>query len=317
MNLRPLGRSGLSIAPLVFGGNVFGWSADEATSFDLLDAFVDGGFNAIDTADIYSTWLPGHQGGESEAIIGNWLAARPGMRERVILMTKVGMEMGSGGQGLSAKWIEQAVEDSLRRLQTNVIDLYQSHRPDAATPEEETLAAYDRLIKAGKVRAIGASNYDAGLMRTALDISATQSLARYESLQPEYNLYDRSDFDGPLRDLCMAEGVGVIPYYSLASGFLSGKYRSEADFAKSKARGAAMAKYLNPRGMAILGALDSVAAMHDAKPAEIALAWLMARPGITAPIASATSLEQLASLMKAAHITLTAEDIADLDAASA
>ena len=316
MDQRPLGRSGLSIAPLVFGGNVFGWTVDEKTSFDLLDAFVDAGFNAIDTADVYSSWAPGNKGGESETIIGKWLKANPAKRDKVLLLTKVGSDMGQGHRDLSAGWIAKAVEDSLRRLQTDVIDLYQSHWPDERVPYEETLGAYDTLIKAGKVRAIGTSNLDATQLKQALDVSQAKKLPRYETLQPEYNLYDRSSFDGPLRDLCRAEGLGVITYFSLASGFLSGKYRSEADVGKSK-RGGGMTKYLNPRGTGILAALDAVAARHDAKPAEIALAWVMARDGVTAPIASATSRDQLASLAKSAEIGLTAADVAALDEASA
>ena len=316
MDHRPLGKSGLSIAPLVFGGNVFGWTIDEPTSFDLLDRFVDAGFNAIDTADVYSAWAPGNKGGESETIIGKWLKVHPGKRDRVLLLTKVGSDMGDGNKGLSRRWIEQAVENSLRRLQTDVIDLYQSHWPDPETPYEQTLEAYDRLLKAGKVRAIGASNLDATQLGEALKIAKDKGLPRYETLQPEYNLYDREKFDGALRDLAIRENIGVITYFSLASGFLSGKYRSKADLSQSK-RGQAVEKYLTPRGERILSALDAVAARRGAKPAEVALAWVIAREGVTAPIASATSRSQLESLIRAAQLKLGAEDVAELDRASA
>jgi aryl-alcohol dehydrogenase-like predicted oxidoreductase len=316
MTKRPLGKTGLEIEPLVLGGNVFGWTIDEKTSFDILDGFVDAGLNAIDTADAYSSWAPGNRGGESETIIGNWLKANPGKRDKVLILTKVGSDMGNGKKGLSERWILQAVEDSLRRLQTDAIDLYQAHWPDPETPYEETLGAYDKLLKAGKVRAIGASNLDAGQLSAALKTAAEKSLPRYETLQPEYNLYDRAGFDGALRELVISEGLGVITYYSLASGFLSGKYRSKDDLAKSK-RGQGVAKYLDARGLRILAALDEVAAHQDVKQAEVALAWIIAREGITAPIASATSREQLASLVKAAQMTLSPEDIKALDTASA
>jgi len=312
---RALGQTGLEIAPLVFGGNVFGWTADEKTSFDLLDRFVDAGFNAIDTADAYSRWVPGNKGGESETIIGKWMKDRKS-RDKVVVVTKVGSDMGQGRKDLSAAYIEKAVEDSLRRLQIEAIDLYLSHWPDPTTPYEETLGAYDRLIKAGKIRAIGASNLDAGQLRAALDMAKLRGLPRYEVLQPEYNLYDRASYDGKLRELCMAEGLGVITYYSLASGFLSGKYRSQADLGKS-ARGGGVKKYLDARGLRILGALDEVAARHDATPAEAALAWIIARPGVTAPIASATSLEQMESLIRSVSLKLTGADIKALDEASA
>ena len=316
MDHRPLGKSGLSIAPLVFGGNVFGWTIDEATSFDLLDRFVDAGFNGVDTADVYSAWAPGNKGGESETIIGNWLRGNPGKRDKVLLLTKVGSDMGNGNKGLSRRWIEQAVENSLRRLQTDVIDLYQSHWPDPETPYEETLEAYERLLKAGKVRAIGASNLDAAQLGEALKVAKDKGLPRYETLQPEYNLYDRKKFDGALRDLALRENIGVITYFSLASGFLSGKYRSKADLAQSK-RGQGVEKYLTPRGERILAALDAVAERLGAKPAEVALAWVIAREGVTAPIASATSRSQLDSLVRAAHLKLGADDVAELDRASA
>ena len=316
MAFRPLGATGLSIAPLVFGGNVFGWTVDERTSFDLLDGFVDAGFNAIDTADVYSAWAPGNRGGESETIIGNWLAANPGKRDKVLILTKVGSDMGEGKKGLSARWITQAVEDSLRRLKTDVIDLYQSHWPDPETPYEETLRAYEGLLEAGKVRAIGASNLDASQLAHALAVAAEQGLPPYRTLQPEYNLYDRAAFDGALRDLCIREKLGVITYFSLASGFLSGKYRSKDDLAKSQ-RGEGVAKYLTERGFRILDALDEVAGRNAAEPAQAALAWLIAREGVTAPIASATSRSQLDSLVKAARLQLSADDIRLLDEASA
>ena len=315
MDMRQLGRSGLSVSPLCFGGNVFGWTANEAESFRLLDRFTEAGFNFIDTADVYSAWVPGHQGGESETVIGNWLA-RSGKRDKVVIATKVGMELAPDRKGLSPAWIRRAVEDSLRRLNTEVIDLYQSHWSDPNTPHEETLRAYEALMKAGKVRAIGASNYDAALLTESLKVAKEKGLPRYETLQPQYNLYDRADFDGPLRDLAMREGIGVITYYSLASGFLSGKYRSKEDLSKSP-RGSRVEKYLDARGMKILAALDEVAARNGARPAEVALAWVIAREGVTAPIASATSLEQLASLVKSVQLKLSAEDIAALDAASA
>lgn len=315
MQKRRLGRTDLEIAPLVFGGNVFGWTADEKTSFSLLDRFVDASFNAIDTADAYSRWVPGNKGGESETIIGKWMKAR-GNRERVVVITKVGSDMGQGKKDLSAAHIEKAVEDSLKRLQIDAIDLYLSHWPDPTTPHEETLGTYQKLIKAGKVRNIGASNLDAGQLRAALDIARLRDLPRYEVLQPEYNLYDRASYEGSLADLCAAEGLGVITYYSLASGFLSGKYRSIADLGKS-ARGGGVKKYLDKRGLRILDALDAVAARHKAKPAEVALAWIIARPDVTAPIASATSLEQLESLIRSASLPLSAADIRELDDASA
>lgn len=317
MQKRALGRTGLSIAPLVFGGNVFGWTADEKTSFDLLDAFVDHGFNAIDTADVYSSWVPGNSGGESETVIGRWLKARPGMRERVVIFTKVGSDLGQPGQkGLSARWIAEAVEGSLRRLQTDRIDLYFSHWADPETPYAETLGAYDALLKAGKIGAIGASNLDAAQLGEALQVSRDQGLPAYQVLQPEYNLYSRDSFEGPLADLCIREGVGVVNYYGLAAGFLTGKYRTQADVERSS-RSNRIGSYMNPRGQAILAALDQVAKAHGAQPAEVALAWLMTRPGVTAPIASATSLAQLAPLMKSAELSLSAEDLAALDRASA
>jgi aryl-alcohol dehydrogenase-like predicted oxidoreductase len=314
MQKRRLGRTGLQIAPLVFGGNVFGWTADAKRSFDLLDRFVGAGFNTIDTADVYAAWAPGNKGGESETIIGDWMKSR-GNREKVIVVTKVGSPMGDGKKGLSARYVAEAAEASLKRLQTDHIDLYLSHWPDAETPYAETLGAYRDLVQQGKVRFIGASNLDAGQLRASLDAAKAKSLPRYDVLQPEYNLYDRGSFDGALRDLCIAEEIGVITYYSLAKGFLSGKYRSEADLGQSP-RGGGVKAYLNARGARILGAVDAVAEGLGAKPAEVALAWLIARPGVTAPIASATSLAQVDSLIKSAALNLSAADIGALDAAS-
>jgi aryl-alcohol dehydrogenase-like predicted oxidoreductase len=315
MNTRPLGRSGLKIAPLVFGANVFGWTVDQPNAFKLLDRFVDSGLNAIDTADVYSRWVPGNKGGESETMIGNWLKASPKRRSQIVLITKVGSMPGDDGRGLSAPTIATRVEESLRRLQTDHIDLYLSHRPDANTPIDETLRAYESLIRAGKVKAIGSSNSTAAGLREALDTAAARKLPRYEVEQPEYNLCERTKFEGPLRDLCIAEGVGAIVYYSLASGFLSGKYRSKADLEK-RARRSGVEKYMNERGFRVLKALDTIAQGHGAKPAEVALAWLIARKGVTAPIASATSVEQLDSLARAVQLKLSAEDIQVLTAAS-
>jgi len=316
MQLRSLGRTGLQIAPIVFGGNVFGWTVDEKRSFELLDAFVDAGFNAIDTADVYSRWVPGHEGGESETLIGRWLRANPARRRQVLLFTKVGSDMGDEHKGLGRLWIERAVEDSLRRLNTDVIDLYQSHRPDPETSYEETLAAYDRLMKAGKIRAFGCSNFDARQLAEAQDSARINGLPAYQVLQPEYNLADRASYEGPLRDLAMQQGLGVITYYSLASGFLTGKYRTEADLGQS-VRGGGVRKYLNPRGLRILGALDQVAQRHGTQPAVVALAWLIGRPGVTAPIASATSVEQLRTFSAAAELALSDSDRQQLEQASA
>jgi aryl-alcohol dehydrogenase-like predicted oxidoreductase len=315
MEQRQLGRSGIAIPPLVFGGNVFGWSADAATSFKLLDALVDGGLNAIDTADMYSTWAPGHTGGESETIIGDWLASRGG-RDKLVIMTKVGMDMPDGS-GLSAAWIKTSVDRSLKRLQTDVIDLYQSHKDDEKTPQEETLGAYADLIKAGKVRAVGASNYTAQRLQEALAVAEAHGLPRYVSLQPHYNLVERPLFEESLEAVCLEGHLGVIPYWSLASGFLTGKYRSQADLGKSAARGQGVAKYLTGRGPKVLAALDAVAAETRATPAQVALAWLMARPSITAPIASASRVEQMGDLVKACSLSLSQAQIAALDTASA
>jgi aryl-alcohol dehydrogenase-like predicted oxidoreductase len=316
MQFRSLGKTGLSIAPLVFGGNVFGWTADEKTSYDLLDAFTGAGFNAIDTADVYSRWVPGHEGGESEAIIGKWLKRSRIARDRVVIITKVGSDMGQGRTDLSKSWIVEAVEKSLKRLQTDHIDLYLSHWPDAETSYEETLEAHASLVKEGKVRAFGASNLDAGQLQASFDTADKAGLPRYAVLQPEYNLYDRSGFEGALADLCRKEDIGVITYFSLASGFLTGKYRAAGD-TKGKARGEGVAKYLDAKGLRILASLDQVAQETGAKPAEIALAWLMAKPAVTAPIASATSLAQLESLTKAASLSLSAEQMALLDTSGA
>jgi aryl-alcohol dehydrogenase-like predicted oxidoreductase len=315
MHKRRLGRTSLQIAPLVFGGNVFGWTADAKTSFDLLDRFLEAGLNAIDTADVYSAWAPGNKGGESETIVGDWMKSR-GNREKVIVVTKVGSPMGPGKKGLSAPYIAEAVEASLKRLKTDYIDLYLSHWPDPDIPYEETLGAYRDLVQQGKVRAIGASNLNAEQLAASLKAAKAKSLPRYDVLQPEYNLYDRASFDGPLRDLCISEEIGVITYFSLAKGFLSGKYRGEADLAQSP-RGGGVKAYLNERGFRILAALDAIAARLGAKPAEVALAWLIGQPGVTAPIASATSLNQLGSLIKAASLELDDDDRRVLDQASA
>ncbi len=315
MHRRPLGQTGYEVTPLAFGGNVFGWTVDEPTSFALLDAFVANGGNLIDTADSYSRWAPGHQGGESETVIGRWIARR-GRHDDVIIATKVGSDMGLGYKCLRRDYIVRAVEDSLRRLQVDAIDLYQSHWDDDTTPLEETLGAYAQLIAQGKVRAIGASNLTATRLAEALAVSKAHGLPRYLTLQPHYNLYERSLFEGPLAELCQRERIGVIPYYALAAGFLTGKYRSEADFAKST-RGGGMKKYLNERGLRILDALDAVAARLDATPAQVAIAWLMTRPGVTAPIASATSLGQLEQIMGALRVTLDGEALGELEAASA
>ncbi len=315
MDRRHIGRSDLTVAPFCLGGNVFGWTADEAASFAILDRFVESGFDFIDTADVYSRWAPGHVGGESETVIGKWLAARPGARDRIVLATKVGMDLGEAGQGLSAAHIERACEASLRRLGVDRIDLYQSHLDDATVPLEETLRAHERLITAGKVRAIGASNYTAARLAEALGIAASAGLPRYECLQPDYSLAQRG-YEAELEPLCRAEQIGVIGYFSLAAGFLTGKYRSARD-AAGRARENRVAKYLNPRGLALLDVLDAVAQACGASPAQVALAWIIARPGITAPIASATSVAQLDELLGAVRLTLAPEAIDRQDAASA
>ena len=313
MQKRKLGTSQLQVAPLMFGGNVFGWTADEATSFSILDAFADAGLNFIDTADVYSAWVPGNQGGESETIIGKWFA-KSGKRDRIVLSTKVGM-LGNR-KGLSAGNIRAAVEDSLRRLQTDYIDVYFSHLDDEETPLAETLGAYQQLIEAGKVRVIGASNYGGARLQEALQIARDNGLPQYQVIQPEYNLYDRAAYETDLEPIALAERLGVVCYYSLASGFLSGKYRSRDDLSKS-ARGRKVEAYLNERGFAILDALEEVAGRHGSTPASVALAWLIARSSITAPIASATSVEQLKSLVEAVHLTLTDADLRALNDASA
>jgi aryl-alcohol dehydrogenase-like predicted oxidoreductase len=314
MEKRRLGQSSLVVPPITFGCNVFGWTADEPASFALLDAWLDAGFNFLDTADVYSRWHPGNSGGESEVIIGKWLKAR-GNRDKVVLATKLGIEMAPGKKGLSRAYMQTAVEDSLRRLQTDYIDLYQSHRDDPETPIEETLSAYADLIKQGKVREIGASNFSADRLAESLKISTAKGLPRYQSMQPQYSLVERAELEGPLEDLCLAEQVGVIGYYSLASGFLTGKYRSRADM-EGRTRGPRVEKYLNDYGFGVVKALEEVAQRYEAKPGQIALAWLIARPSVTAPIASATNLEQLAELVEAAEIELDDDSIAKLNEAS-
>ena len=314
MKKRNLGRSGLEISPIALGGNVFGWTLDEAASFKVLDRFVDEGYNMIDTADMYSKWVPGNMGGESETIIGKWLK-KSGKRDKVVIATKVGMEMAPDKKGLAPAYIQRSVEDSLKRLQTDRIDLYQSHQDDPSTPLADTLGAYDKLIKAGKVRAIGASNYSAERFQEALDVSKKNNLPRYESMQPNYNLIDRADFEQKMQAVCVDNNVGVISYFSLAAGFLTGKYRSEADLTKS-ARGGMVKKYLNDRGEKVLAALDNVAGATSSTPGRVALAWLLAQPGIAAPIASATTIEQLDDLFAATRLELDAGQLKKLDAAS-
>jgi aryl-alcohol dehydrogenase-like predicted oxidoreductase len=314
MQLRQLGHSDLRIAPLMFGGNVFGWTADEKTSFAILDAFVDAGFNGIDTADSYSRWAPGHKGGESETIIGNWLKTT-GKRGKVVIATKVGADMGEG-RNVRKDYILRAAEASLKRLQIDTIDLYQTHWDDDVTPVEETLAAYAQLVKDGKVRVIGASNLTPARLTASLAANKDLGLPRYETLQPLYNLYDRLNFEADYAPICKQEGISVICYYALAAGFLTGKYRSAEDAAKNAARGGGMKQYLNERGFRILKALDAVAARHAATPAQVSLAWLIAQPNVT-PIASATSLTQLADILKAPRMVLSGEDLAELNKASA
>jgi aryl-alcohol dehydrogenase-like predicted oxidoreductase len=315
MKTRKLGGSGLEVSPICLGGNVFSWTADEPASFAILDAFVGAGCNFIDTADVYSRWVPGHKGGESEIVLGNWFK-RSQNRKKVILATKVGMELGPDHKGLSKAYILRAVEDSLQRLQTDYIDLYQSHKDDPSVPLEETLEAYDQLIKQGKVRAIGASNYSAERLVEALKVSKQHGLPRYECLQPNYNLYERAAYEQDLEPVCLKEGIGVIPYFALASGFLTGKYRSESDLAKGP-RGQMVKKYLDARGFRILAALDQVSAKLRSTPGKVAIAWLIARPSITAPIASATNVEQLKDLVDAANLQLDPASIEALNEASA
>lgn len=314
MKKKEIGNSGIKIAPFAFGGNVFGWTVDEKESFKLLDAFVDAGLNCIDTADVYSKWVPGNKGGESEEIIGNWLK-QSGKRDKVIIATKVGKPMGEGKKGLSRKYITQAVEDSLKRLRTDYIDLYQSHEDDKNTSLIETLETFTDLIKQGKIRAIGASNFEATRFKEALQVSIDNGLASYECMQPEYNLYEREGYETSLEPICRERNIGVISYYSLASGFLTGKYRSEHDLSKSS-RGQGVKKFLNPHGYKILSALDKVSAEHGVTPAAIALAWVTARKGITAPIASATSVKQLADLTKSVSIQLSGDEIDLLNSVS-
>lgn len=315
MQPRALGRSSLRTLPLALGGNVFGWTADEAASFAVLDRFVDAGFSLIDTADVYSKWAPGNSGGESETIIGRWAKSR-GKRDRILIATKVGGEIAPGRKGLSVRHIKTAVEDSLRRLQTEYIDLYQAHYEDSEIELEETLRAFGDLIEAGKVRAIGVSNHDVGKLKAALEISGKHNLPRYETLQPLYNLYDRAEFERVYAPVCRAENIGVINYYSLASGFLTGKYRTEADVSASK-RQRSNRKYMTERGFRILDALDAVAARTGASPAQIAIAWLIAQPDVTAPVASATSVRQLDELIAAVRLSLDRESLEILNRASA
>lgn len=315
LKTRQLGNSGINVPLLTFGGNVFGWTVDEKTSFSLLDALVEKGLFFIDTADVYSRWAPGNQGGESETIIGKWLK-KSGKRDKIVLATKVGIEMSPEKKGLKPAYIRQAVEDSLRRLQTDVIDLYQAHRDDESTPLADTLGTFDALVKEGKVRALGASNYSAQRLQAALDISKQQGLARYETLQPEYNLYDREGYESELEQVARDNHLGVINYYALASGFLSGKYKKPQDAAKSQRGQGIVDKYLNERGLRIVEALEDVAASHDASAIQVALAWLIARPGITAPIVSATSLQQLDELVKATELALSKQEIEELSRAS-
>jgi aryl-alcohol dehydrogenase-like predicted oxidoreductase len=310
-----LGNTGLEISPLVFGGNVFGWTADRATSFKLLDAFIAAGFNSIDTADVYSRWVPGHTGGESETIVGDWLK-RSGNRKKVIVATKVGMDMGNGSKGLSKSYILRSADDSLRRLQTDYIDLYQSHTDDPDTPQEETLGAYAELIEHGKVRAIGASNFKADRLASALEISKRTGLPAYRTLQPNYSLMERAEYENNLEPLCLKESLGVINYFPLAGGFLTGKYRSESDVA-GRARARNVTKYLNERGYKILKALDRIAEKYNASPAKVSLAWLMSRPSITAPIVSSTNLDQLNELMSSVELSLDRDSIELLNQASA
>jgi aryl-alcohol dehydrogenase-like predicted oxidoreductase len=315
MHLRELGRSGLKAAPLAFGGNVFGWTADEKRSFELLDAFVAAGCNLIDTADVYSRWVPGHQGGESETLIGRWLAQGGGRRNRVLIATKAGMDLGEGRKGLSAAYLRRAVDASLKRLGVDHIDLYQAHIDDAATPIEETLGAYAELIRAGKVRAIGASNFSAERLQASLQIADRLGLPRYETLQPGYNLVERSGFEGELQALCVREQIAVIPYFSLAAGFLTGKYRRPEDL-QGRARAVRVGPHMNERGMLILAVLDAVADRLKTTQTAVAIAWLRDRPAIAAPIASATSLTQLQDLLDGMRLELDGQSIAELDAVS-
>ena len=315
MEKRKLGSAGPEVPMICLGGNVFGWTVPEAEAFRLLDAALDAGLNFVDTADVYSSWAAGNKGGESETIIGKWFV-KSDKRKEVILATKVGLEMGEGKKGLKAAYIRQAVEESLWRLQTDYIDLYQAHKDDPETPLEETFAAFDALVKEGKVRFIGASNFSGARLTEALETSRKHGSASYISLQPHYNLMERSAFESELLPVVEKYQLGVIPYYSLAGGFLTGKYRSQQDAEKS-ARGATVQKYLNERGFGVVAALDEVAHANGSTPARVALAWLLARPGVTAPIASATNEKQLADLAAATTLQLDAESIQTLNAASA
>jgi aryl-alcohol dehydrogenase-like predicted oxidoreductase len=315
MQLHALGRSNLRVAPLCLGGNVFGWTATETASFAVLDALVSAGLNFIDTADVYSVWVPGHRGGESETVLGNWLK-RSAKRQDVVIATKVGMEMAPDRKGLSAVHIARSIEESLRRLQTDHIDLYFSHCDDAGVPMEETLGVYQKLIAQGKVRAIGASNFTAARLAEALEVSRRNGLPRYEVLQPHYNLYARSDYEASLEPLCVEQQIGVVSYFALAAGFLTGKYRTPADAGKSARGKGIVDKFLNERGLRILAALDDVGKRYSASPATVALAWQIARPSITAPIASATTVHQLDELVAATQLALDRAAIEQLNAAS-
>jgi len=315
MDKRKLGNTDLLVSPITFGGNVFGWTLDEKKSFEILDGFVDAGFNLIDTADVYSRWVPANTGGESERIIGNWIKARNN-RNKIILTTKVGGDMGDGKKGLSKKYILEAVDASLARLQTDYLDLYQSHFDDPETPVQETLEAYDELIRAGKIRWIGASNFSPERLKESLETSQRLSLPKYQTFQPEYNLYQREGFETEMEKICLHNQLGVISYYALASGFLTGKYRSADDLGKS-ARGGGVKDFMNDRGFRILKALDEVSELYNSTPASVSLAWLIARPAVTAPIASVTSLSQLQDLTKAASLKLDNEALSVLDEASA
>ena len=314
---RKIGRTDLSVSPLCFGGNIFGWTADEQRSFEVLDAYVEGGGNFIDTADVYSTWLPGHVGGESESILGKWMSERNN-RSKVIIATKVGSKMGTApnAQGLSRRYIIEEVEASLKRLQTDYIDLYQAHRDDTETPLEETMAAFNQLVRQGKVRYLGSSNYSAERMREALEVSKQHGYARYECIQPPYSLVNRSVYEGDLQKLCIEEQIGVITYSSLASGFLSGKYRQGKDLPSSPRAKGIQDRYMNRKGFRVLDALDQIAESHHSTVSQVALAWVMARPGITSAIASATSVEQTRELLGAVQLSLSEDDMNALNEAS-
>ncbi len=318
MLMRTPGRTDLQVAALCLGGNTFGWTTDEQTSFTVLDAYAEGGGNFIDTADVYSTWVPGHAGGESEAVLGRWMSERKN-RDRVIIATKLGSRMNNDPQrqGLSRQYILKAVEDSLRRLQTDYIDIYKAHRDDANTPLEETMATFNELVQQGKVRYIGASNYSAERLAVALQVSDQHGYARYQTLQPPYSLVNRAEYERDLKDLCIRQGLGVITYSSLASGFLSGKYRHGQPIPSSPRAKGIQQRYMNEQGFRILEQVDEIAAAHDATPSQVSLAWILAQPGITAPIASATSVEQVRELLDAISLKLTDEELQSLDRVSA